>query len=106
MPKKDDRIRSADYVDLLKSLLEGGMGIEEAENFLSTKVHGVQLQVPKGKLGATLEALEKISVVGGAVSIPFFFALNRYEQFIQLAEEATGQKVLHVDPAGSERKPN
>lgn len=106
MPKQDDQVRRAEYADNLKDLLERGMDIEEAENFLvrGNRVHQVRLSLPPAKAEEALASLKKMAVIAGQIEVSFILSLNRYEQFTRVLEETTGQKIVHGDFEG--RKPS
>lgn len=75
------------------------MDIGEAENFLvrGNQVHSVDLFLPPSKLGETIQALKKISIVSTSTRVRFLFSHNRYEQFIKMAESVAGRKIVHGD---------
>ncbi len=77
-------------------LLARGMSEEEVENFLTpgNKVMHIELLLPPTTLIDTLRALARISILPGPVKVRFAIIENRYKQFVEIAQCASGREVV------------
>lgn len=80
----------------LAMLLERGMDPKEAENFLEpgNKIVKLDLHLPPTTLIDTLRALAKLSIMTEPVKVSFTIISNRYKEFIETAECASGRQVV------------
>lgn len=84
-----------DRTEVLVELVKNGMSQEEAENFLSTKVGYVKLQLPPDSVAKVLTALSALSFVARPVEVTFAVAENRVQKLGDVAQEASGRQLVN-----------